>query len=53
MIGAGPAVNIALAFAILFVLALGAERSNQTVGAVFDETPAAEPACGPATRSSR
>ncbi len=41
VIGAGPVVNIVLAFAILFVLALGAERPNQTVGQVFPDTPAA------------
>ena len=41
VIGAGPAVNIALAFAILFVLALGADRPNQTVGKVLVDTPAA------------
>jgi regulator of sigma E protease len=41
VIGAGPAVNIVLAFVILFVLALGAEQPNQTVGQVFPETPAA------------
>jgi regulator of sigma E protease len=42
VIGAGPAVNIVLAFAILFVLAMGADRPNQTVGEVFSDTPAAE-----------
>jgi regulator of sigma E protease len=41
VIGAGPAVNIVLAFAILFVLALSADRPNQTVGQVFPDTPAA------------
>jgi regulator of sigma E protease len=41
VIGAGPAVNIVLAFAILFALALGADRPNQTVGQVFPGTPAA------------
>lgn len=41
VIGAGPAVNIVLAFAILFVLALGADRPNQTVDQVFPDTPAA------------
>jgi regulator of sigma E protease len=40
VIGAGPAVNIVLAFAILFVLALGAGKPNQTVGKVFPDTPA-------------
>jgi regulator of sigma E protease len=41
VIGAGPAVNILLAFAILFVLALGFERPNQTIGEVLPGTPAA------------
>jgi regulator of sigma E protease len=41
VIGAGPAVNIVLAFAILVVLAMGSERPNQTVGEVFPGTPAA------------
>jgi regulator of sigma E protease len=41
VIGAGPAVNIVLAFAILFVLALGIDEPNQTVGEVFPDTPAA------------
>jgi regulator of sigma E protease len=41
VIGAGPVVNIVLAFAILFVLALSAEQPNQTVGKVFPDTPAA------------
>jgi regulator of sigma E protease len=41
VIGAGPAVNIALAFAILFVLALGASDTNQKVGEVVPGSPAA------------
>ncbi len=41
VIGAGPAVNIVLAFAILFVLAFGVNEPNQTVGEVFPDTPAA------------
>jgi regulator of sigma E protease len=41
VIGAGPAVNIVLAFAILFVLALSAEQPNRSVGQVFPDTPAA------------
>jgi regulator of sigma E protease len=41
VIGAGPAVNIALAFAILFVLALGASDVNQKVGDVVPGSPAA------------
>jgi regulator of sigma E protease len=41
VIGAGPAVNIVLAFVILFAVALGAEQTNQTVGEVLPGTPAA------------
>jgi regulator of sigma E protease len=41
VIGAGPAVNIVLAFAILFVLALGGDRATQTVQEVVAKTPAA------------
>jgi regulator of sigma E protease len=41
VIGAGPAVNIALAFAILFVLAFSVNQPNQTVEQVFPKTPAA------------
>jgi len=41
VIGAGPAVNIVLAFAILFVLAFNVNEPNQTVGEVFPDTPAA------------
>jgi regulator of sigma E protease len=41
VIGAGPAVNIVLAFVLFFVLALGADQPNQTVGTVFPDTPAA------------
>jgi regulator of sigma E protease len=40
VIGAGPAVNIVLAFAILFVLALGASNETQTVGEIRPDTPA-------------
>jgi regulator of sigma E protease len=50
VIGAGPAVNIVLAFAILFVLALGADRPNQTVGEVFPDTPAAAAKLKPGDR---
>jgi regulator of sigma E protease len=50
VIGAGPAVNIVLAFAILFVLALGTDRPNQTVGEVFPGTPAAAAALQPGDR---
>ncbi|MGB7588106.1 MAG: site-2 protease family protein [Solirubrobacterales bacterium] len=41
VIGAGPAVNIALAFVILFVLALGATDPAQTVGEIEAGSPAA------------
>jgi regulator of sigma E protease len=41
VIGAGPAVNIVLAFAILYFLALGGSQPNQTVERVLADTPAA------------
>jgi regulator of sigma E protease len=41
VIGAGPAVNIVLAFAILFVLALGASEPTQTVDEIVPGSPAA------------
>jgi regulator of sigma E protease len=41
VIGAGPAVNIALAFAILFALALGASQATNAVGEVVPGSPAA------------
>jgi len=41
VIGAGPAVNIVLAFAILFVLAFSLNQPSQTVGEIFPDTPAA------------
>jgi regulator of sigma E protease len=41
VIGAGPAVNIVLAFAILFVLALGASQNTETVGEIEPGSPAA------------
>ena len=41
VIGAGPAVNIVLAFAILFVLAFGASDPTQEVGEIVPDTPAA------------
>ncbi len=41
VIGAGPAVNIALAFLIFFALALGAGNVTQKVGQVLPGTPAA------------
>ena len=40
VIGAGPAVNIALAFAILFLLAFGASEVNSTIGSVEPHSPA-------------
>lgn len=41
VIGAGPAVNIALALVILFFVALGANKPNQTVGTIVAGSPAA------------
>jgi len=41
VIGAGPAVNIVLAFVILFILAFGANDANQKVGEIMPGTPAA------------
>ncbi|HXS48465.1 MAG TPA: site-2 protease family protein [Solirubrobacterales bacterium] len=41
VIGAGPAVNIALAFAILFVISLNANQITQTVGEIVPKSPAA------------
>ncbi|MGC1851881.1 MAG: site-2 protease family protein [Solirubrobacterales bacterium] len=43
VIGAGPAVNIALAFAILFFLFLvnGGQKDTQTVGKIVPQSPAA------------
>jgi regulator of sigma E protease len=41
VIGAGPAVNIVLAFAILFVLALSASNATQTVDEIVPGSPAA------------
>lgn len=41
VIGAGPAVNIVLAFAILFVLALGASDPTQKVDEIVPGSPAA------------
>lgn len=40
VIGAGPAVNIALAVVILFFVALGADKTNQTVGMIVAGSPA-------------
>lgn len=50
VIGAGPAVNIVLAFAILFVLALGGEQPDQTVERVIPKTPAAAVGLKPGDR---
>jgi regulator of sigma E protease len=41
VIGAGPAVNIVLAFAILYFLALGGNQPTQSIERVFPDTPAA------------
>jgi regulator of sigma E protease len=41
VIGAGPAVNILLAFAILFVVSLSIHDRNQTVGEIVPGSPAA------------
>ncbi|HEY5816035.1 MAG TPA: site-2 protease family protein [Solirubrobacterales bacterium] len=50
VIGAGPAVNIVLAFAILYFLALGGNQPTQTVEKVFPETPAAAAGLKPGDR---
>ncbi len=41
VIGAGPAVNIVLAFVILYFLALGGNQPSQSVERVLPDTPAA------------
>ena len=41
VIGAGPAVNIAIAFVILFVLAFGVTDTNSSVGEIDNGSPAA------------
>ena len=41
VIAAGPAMNVLLAFAILFVLSLGLRNVNATVGSISPGTPAA------------
>jgi regulator of sigma E protease len=41
VIAAGPAVNVALAFVILFVLAFGARNLNNSVGSIDPGSPAA------------
>ncbi len=50
VIAAGPAVNIALAFAILFFVAFGYPAVNNTVGAVRPGSPAATAALKPGDR---
>jgi regulator of sigma E protease len=47
VIGAGPAVNIALCFLILFVLAFGANDVNSSVGSIDKGSPAAASALRP------
>ncbi len=42
VIGAGPAMNVLLAFAILFALSLGLRNINETVGSISPDTPAAQ-----------
>src|SRR5919204_6503416 len=42
VIAAGPAMNLLIAFVILFALAFGIERANDTVGEIDPGTPAAE-----------
>lgn len=41
VIAAGPAVNIVLALVILFIVALGISKTNQTVGSIVPGSPAA------------
>src|SRR5262249_17827253 len=41
VIGAGPAVNIVLAFVILFIVSLSANQVTQTVGEIVPHSPAA------------
>ena len=50
VIGAGPAVNIVLAFAILFVLAFSVSQPNRTVERVLPDTPAAAAKLEPGDR---
>jgi regulator of sigma E protease len=42
VIGAGPAVNLAIAFVILFFLAFGIQESNQTIDEIATGSPAQE-----------
>jgi regulator of sigma E protease len=50
VIGAGPAVNIVLAFAILYFLALGGSQPTQSVERVLPDTPAAAAGLQPGDR---
>jgi regulator of sigma E protease len=50
VIGAGPAVNIVLAFAILFCLAFSASEIDSTVGKVESKSPAAAARLRPGDR---
>jgi regulator of sigma E protease len=50
VIVAGPAVNIALAFAILFIVAFGFPEFNNTIGHVKPQSPAAAAALRPGER---
>lgn len=50
VIGAGPAVNIVLAFAILYFLALGGSQPTQSVDRVLPDTPAAAAGLKPGDR---
>jgi regulator of sigma E protease len=50
VIGAGPAVNIVLAFAILFFLAFGASEVNNTIGSVVPKSAAANAHLRPGDR---
>jgi regulator of sigma E protease len=50
VIGAGPAINIVLAFAILFFVAFGYPEPDGTVGSVRADSPAATTALRPGDR---
>jgi Predicted membrane-associated Zn-dependent proteases 1 len=50
VIGAGPAVNIVLAFVIFFILALSASSVTQTVGEILPGSPAAATVLKPGDR---